>query len=50
LICILVARKIDKLELGLRRNKSNKSWLVKTAEAMDIELDDDELSGSEDEV
>lgn len=37
-----VARDIDKLELKYRRQNSQKSWLRKAMEDMDMVLDDDD--------
>ncbi|XP_034940551.1 ATP-dependent RNA helicase DDX24 [Chelonus insularis] len=41
--CVNTAREIDKLELMCRRNNTQKGWLKKAAEDMDLLLDEDQI-------
>jgi ATP-dependent RNA helicase DDX24/MAK5 len=38
-----LARQIDKIQHGVAKENYDKKWLKETAEAMEIELDDDTL-------
>jgi len=38
-----LARQIDKMQHGAAKEKYDKNWLKETAEAMEIELDEDML-------
>jgi ATP-dependent RNA helicase DDX24/MAK5 len=38
-----LARQIDKVQHGVAKEKHDKKWLKETAEAMEIELDEDML-------
>ncbi len=38
-----LARQIDKMQHGVAKEKHDRKWLKDTAEAMEIELDDDML-------
>ncbi|OJA11403.1 hypothetical protein AZE42_03952 [Rhizopogon vesiculosus] len=46
---VLLARQIDSQQHKIRKQHHEKNWLKETAEAMEIELDSDILSESEDE-
>ena len=38
-----LARQVDKMQHGVAKDKHDKKWLKETAEAMEIELDEDML-------
>lgn len=46
---VQLARKIDSAQHKIKKNNHERNWMKEAAEAMEIELDSDFMSGSEDE-
>ncbi|KAI9297206.1 DEAD-domain-containing protein [Neoconidiobolus thromboides FSU 785] len=45
---LALAKQVDQLQHGLDKDKADKSWLKKSADLLEIELDSDNLSSDED--